>query len=594
MRNNRLNHLSIQNFIALVYAIVIVMLISIVGVVSYGITSRTIDDNTNEYVFQLVKQINYDVAYYLDNVENILNSLAVDEDIKSFFEGETPINSEWYQSIRADLSGYMVSREDIINIVLVRDDGTIVVNNGDYKVKPDLDVSRAGWYQKAVANDAPVISNSHIQNIIIDRYKWVVSWSVAIRDTQSNELQGVVLVDFNFNLIDDMLNNLSLGDKGYMFIIDEQGNIVYHPKHELIYSGMKEEAIDLILSSKDGHITTVEDGRDKNYIVAALEDTGWKVIGTVYEDELNAYDVITKQIYTLISGLAIILAVLLSIFISRHYLQPIKDLSQGMHKFKHGDLDTRVDVHMENEFGELADDFNDMTVEIKRLVEENQQKEQAKRKYELKSLQSQINPHFLYNTLDSIVWMAEAGMNKAVVEMTFSLSKLFRISINRGSEFVTIEQEIEHIESYLSIQKHRYGEKLDYAIEVDERLLNYRVIKIIIQPIVENAIYHGIKKIMGPGMILIKVEEANGNIVISISDNGVGMENEAIERLLDRDGHSSVSKNGIGVKNVDQRIKLYYGKAYGITIESTVFEGTTVVLTLPKELTNEEVLDEES
>ena len=417
---------------------------------------------------------------------------------------------------------------------------------------------------------------------------------MAIRDPQTNVLQGVALVDFNFNLIDDMLSNLSLGDKGYMFIIDDQGNIVYHPKHELIYSGIKEEAIDLILSSEDGYVTTSEDNRDKNYIVASSDYSGWKVVGTVYEDELNAYDVITKQIYTLVSGLAIILAILLSIFISRHYLRPIKDLSQGMHEFKSGDLDTRVDVQMDNEFGALADDFNDMTVQIKRLVEENQQKEQAKRKFELKSLQSQINPHFLYNTLDSIVWMAEAGLNKDVVKMTFSLSKLFRISINRGSEFVTIEQEIEHIESYLSIQKLRYGEKLDYSIEVDQALLNYRIIKIIVQPIVENAIYHGIKKIMGPGMILIKVAEANDCIKISISDNGVGMEEEVVERLLDRDGHGSVSKNGIGVKNVDQRIKLYYGENYGVTIESVVFEGTTVMLTLPKEITNEEVLDEES
>ncbi len=157
-----------------------------------------------------------------------------------------------------------------------------------------------------------------------------------------------------------------------------------------------------------------------------------------------------------------------------------------MYRFKHGDLDTVVDIHSENEFGELAESFNDMTKRIKNLVETNKQSEQAKRRFELKSLQAQINPHFLYNTLDSIVWMAEAEMNDEVVEMTDSLAKLFRISINRGSEFVTVAQELEHIESYLKIQKLRYGEKLNYEIEADQSLLTCRIVKIIIQPIVET------------------------------------------------------------------------------------------------------------
>jgi len=588
------NTLSIQTFIALAYAIVIVVLISVIGIISFFVTSRTVDENTNEYVFQLVEQINYDIEAYVRNVENTMNSVVADDDVIEYFSVDIDEAKKRKTVLGEDLSGYMDSRSDIINIILFREDGEIALNNSSNQVKRGVAFKEESWYKDAINSETTVISNSHIQNIIVNQYKWVVSWSTKIIDQTTGELLGIVLVDLNFNLIDDMLSNLSLGEKGYMFIIDNEGDIIYHPKHELIYSGIRSEAMTLLLNSEDGYVTSTEDGRVKNYIVSTSEYTGWKVVGAVYEDELKPYDEITKQIYFLMSGLAIVLAVLISIVISRSYLHPIKDLSLAMEKFKNGNLDTRVEVGMKNEFGELADDFNDMTIQIKRLIQENQHKEKAKRKFELKSLQSQINPHFLYNTLDSIVWMAEAGMNDDVVKMTVSLSKLFRISINRGSEFVTLAQEIEHIESYLAIQKIRYGEKLDYEIKIDENLMSYRVIKIVIQPIVENAIYHGIKKLSGPGKISIVVREVDENITMDITDNGVGMDEAMVKELLNKDDHNSAGNSGVGVKNVDQRIKLYYGDDYGVSITSAVFEGTTVTLTIPKEYHSKEVTDEKA
>lgn len=591
MKLGRWHKVSIQTLIATTYSFMIVLLISIIGFMSFLITTRTVEDNTNDYVLQLVNQINYDIEYYLKNIESTLITIKSNEDIYNFFSSTNPgVMSE--SLISNKLNDYLVSRQDAANIFLVKSDGSIIVNDGNFTLKNDVPYKSESWYTQTIADDFMKLSNSHIQNLIIDRYKWVVSCSTRIMDEDTNEFLGVIMIDLNFNLIDDMLNNLSLGDKGYMFIIDEQGEIIYHPKHELIYSGIRNEAINLIQNSKDGFVSTVEDNRKKNYIVSTSKYSGWKVVGAVYEDEINPYESVTKQIYTLMVCLSLALAILISIIISRNFLYPIKDLRDAMSRFKHGDLDTVVAVKQENEFGELADSFNDMTKRIKNLVITNKQAEHAKRKFELKSLQDQINPHFLYNTLDSIVWMAEAEMNQEVVEMTDSLAKLFRISINRGSEFVTIAQELEHIESYLKIQKLRYGYKLNYNIQADLSLLHCRIIKIIIQPIVENAIYHGIKKLATPGMISINVKDINNNITIIISDNGVGMESEVVKKLLDSNVHSSASKGGIGVNNVDQRIKLYYGKKYGVTIESVVFEGTTVTLSIPKEYTKEEENEE--
>ncbi len=600
MKVRSFQKLSIQTLIALSYSIAIVMIVSIIGIVSYLITMRTVDENTNEYVFQLVNQINYDIEYYLKNIENSLNTIKSNEEIYQFFAGDQADSTDYIGNI---LSDFLVSRVDAVNVFLVRKDGKIIVNSGGYELKESVLMSDStispvllqelGMEESLFGeSDRMFISNAHIQNLIVDRYKWVVSCSMSINDQVTGEFLGMAVIDLNFKLIDDMLNNVSLGEKGYMFIIDEAGNIIYHPKHELIYSGIRDESIQIIVDAKDGQVSSEEDNRVKKYIISSSDYSGWKVVGAVYEDELNPYDQVTQQIYTVLIGLSLVLAILISILISRSFLHPIKDLSDGMHRFKHGDLDAEVNIHEENEFGELADSFNDMTKRIKSLVETNKQTEKAKRKYELKSLQAQINPHFLYNTLDSIVWMAEAQMNREVVEMTDSLARLFRISINRGSEFVTLAQEIEHIESYLKIQKLRYGEKLNYEIKADPSLLTCRIVKIIIQPIVENAIYHGIKKLAGPGNIWIRVKDLGQNLKIEVEDNGPGMDEEALGRVLNHNANSSTSKGGIGVYNVDQRIKLYYGHEFGVSIESEVFEGTTVTMTLPKVFVKEETYEE--
>lgn len=578
---NKWRHLSIQNLIAISFSIAIVLMIAIIGIVSFLITTRTVDENTNEYVKQLVSQINYNIEQYLNNIEISLNTIKSNEEIYSFFEREES-DAQLESNISDMLNDYLVSRNDAVNVFLVRKDDSIIVNEGSYELKQELTIPVEMSDIKMDDGEFMDISNAHIQNLIVDRYKWVVSCSTGIFDVENGEYLGVAVIDLNFNLIDDMLNNVSLGEKGYMFIMDEEGNIIYHPKHELIYSGIRNEDIQLIVDSQDGYVSTMEDDRVKDYIISTSDYSGWKVVGAVYVDELNPYEAVTKQIYILLMGLSLILAILISVIISRRFLHPIKDLNDGMNRFKHGDLDTVVEIKEENEFGELADTFNDMTGRIKNLVERNKESEKAKHKFELKSLQSQINPHFLYNTLDSIVWMAEAEMNREVVEMTDSLAKLFRISINRGDEFVTVAQEIEHIESYLKIQKLRYGEKLNYEIEADPSLLPLRIVKIIIQPIVENAIYHGIKKLANPGMIWIRLIDKGDDMDIVISDNGVGMDEETVRKLLDPGEEKRSDKGGIGVLNVDQRIKLHYGDDYGLQIESEEFEGTKVTMTLPK------------
>jgi len=202
----------------------------------------------------------------------------------------------------------------------------------------------------------------------------------------------------------------------------------------------------------------------------------------------------------------------------------------------------------------------------------------------LDALQAQINPHFLYNTLDSVIWLADAGDDEGVIKLVTALAKLFRISISKGHEIITLEEELEHVRNYLIIQQMRYVDKFTYNIEIPENLKNKPTIKLILQPIVENSIYHGIKYLMDPGIINIKVEESGDDIKIHLSDNGIGMDNETRLSLLIVDKNQHIKDgNGIGVYNVNKRLQLKYGEKYGLKIESEIEEGTHVIITLPND-----------
>ncbi len=574
---------SIQAVITFVFAVLIAGIIIIVGVLSYYTTGNIVKDNSTENVYQLVRQVNYNIEYYLGNVEDIALSFQYNKDIQAFLLYDSDNNEELAKNIREQLNTVIETRTDVNSIALISDTGKVVINNHNLKIKDDIDLNEQMWYQKALSTGKFEVSDSHVQNLLVGKYDWVVSCSTVLKKPDNQEFMGMLLIDINYNIIEDMVSKIVLGDKGYIFIINEEGNIVYHPKQQLLYSNIKEENIELILNSNDGNVTVEEDGLEKQYTIATSKYSGWRVVGAVYIEDILKYKPYLRNFFVIMSLIAVSVAIIIAILVSSHILSPIKGILEGMKRFQDGDLDINIKIKQENEISEIAKAFNSMTGRIKTLVSKNKEIEKAKRKSELKALQSQINPHFLYNTLDSIVWMSEAGKNNSVIKMTSSLAKLFRISISKGKEFITIKEEIEHIESYLTIQKVRYGDKLQYEIIANEKLLNYKIIKIVIQPIVENAIYHGIKKLSGQGKIKITIDRIENRILIKVEDNGMGMDRETIKKVLENKNEKGKKLGGVGIKNVDDRIKLNYGDDYGICFESELFEGTIVKIWLPLE-----------
>jgi two-component system sensor histidine kinase YesM len=308
--------------------------------------------------------------------------------------------------------------------------------------------------------------------------------------------------------------------------------------------------------------------------------TNWKMVGISYVDELvpNKRNLSSFVIFILFFGIAF--EILASMFISSKISQPIKRLERQMKRVENGDFDINLEVNGEDEVKRLSKAFNLMVSRIRQLMNQIISEQEAKRKSEFKALQAQINPHFLYNTLDSIVWMNENQNYEGVTIMVSALAKLFRVSISKGSEIINVSDEIDHATSYLTIQKIRYKDKFNFRIEAQPEVLYQKTLKLVLQPIIENAIYHGISQLQEKGEIKIAVAIEDGNIVYRVTDNGYGIKPEVLKTILDREP-ASAHGGGVGLKNVNERIKLCYGIEYGLEIVSELDVGTTVIIRIP-------------
>jgi two-component system sensor histidine kinase YesM len=573
---------SIQSTMAVAFSCLILFTTLFIAYTTYRLSTNAAEKSSREHTSQLIEQVNTNIETYISYMENISQMVQSNYDIREYLinqNGSVSNNLNLEQRITYQLSSVLNTRKDISSILVFENNGNILPYN-HIKQNKFTDPTQQSWYKKAVeAHGDIVISSSHVQNVIQDEYPWVVSLSRQLNNDDGTKL-GVLLVDLNYSVINDLCNKIKLGKKGYIFILDKAGGIVYHPQQQLIYSSLKSEMIDQVMSSKTSSFTTSEGNNSRMYTINQSKNPDWKIVGVTYADELVSNK---KQIQTYIFlwGMGFVLvAIMISVILSLRISRPIKRLEGSMKEVEKGNFDIQMDIESTNEIGQLSKRFNRMTTEIKELMLQNVKEQELKRKSELKALQAQINPHFFYNTLDSIIWMAESKKSEEVVLMVAALARLFRISISKGQEMITIANEIEHIKSYLTIQKMRYKDKLGFEIDVDPVILQKKMLKIILQPLVENSIYHGIKNNTGVGIIRIKGKIVEDRILLQVIDNGIGMTAESIQRMFEKtDKPESIS--GIGVNNVNQRIQIYFGTQYGITYESELGEGTTANIWLP-------------
>ena len=511
---------------------------------------------------QAVSQVVGSVGNYVDNIDEIMD-LVMDS------MNQSP------EERNALLDALQTTRSEVIAITTYDADGVLQ----DCWAKdhtPRQNILRNSSFDLVTAKrrGRGYVSIPHVETIFEGYYPWVVS---VVRRMPEDSPRQWISMDIRFSALAATINNVGIGQHGYCYLMDERGNMVYHPQQQLLYAGLKKEEAGRLACLGDG--TYVED--TVIYSVQRVPGSTWRVVGVSYIDEtVNESFRQMVRITVITAGLVFPAALTAGWVLSRLLSRPLQQLETAMEQFEQdADHFAFQAVRGTREVQNLSDSFGHMVGRIQQLMTTVREEEIVLRKTELKALQAQINPHFLYNTLDSIAWMCERGKNADAVQMVHALARLFRISISRGHELIPIEKELQHAEAYLQIQKYRYKNQFTYHFTVDESCLHCLCNKITLQPIIENAIVHGLDLMVDSGHIEITVKPDGDDILLIVADDGIGMEPEQVAALLQNEPSD---RTGIGVKNVNDRLRIYFGADYGISIESAPYEGTTVTIRTPR------------
>lgn len=483
---------------------------------------------------------------------------------------------------------YETNTDKIQSLALYGYDGMLIESEPVATVKDNVKVADQKWYQDARSEIENIhFSTPHVQNLFDDgtfRYHRVVSLSrsVDINDGSTSG-SGVLLVDMKYSVLEDMLERINETSSGiYYYLCSRDGEIIYHPRWTEINRGLFKEKNNKVASYEDGIYEMKTDGQKENVVVGSVAYTGWKLIGVVPESVQETS--INKFRYYIITTILILVMMLLQVnrFISRKISRPIRELDESVKAYEAGAM---PDIYIGGsaEIRHLGYSVQKSYEQIEMLMKEIIQQQTERRKSELDALQSQINPHFLYNTLESITWMIEAQRNKEAVVMISELAKLLRVSLSRGKTIISIGDELQHGRSYMNIQRVRYKERFKVEFLIDEEIKNYCIVKLVIQPLLENAIYYGVGNMDedDDGQILVRGEKKGEDIYISIEDNGMGMPEDIRDNILTDNSKVPKHGSGVGVINVHSRIRLMFGPEYGLEVYSELDEGTKVVIHIP-------------
>ena len=518
--------------------------------------------NARTYSAQAVSQVSNTVANYLRDMDQAME--LVEQSM-----------SESAASRDELLTAFQEFRPEVVAVTSYSANGALLECWAPgHEPKEEIFCNLSFDLNTARAKGTSYMTAPHVETIFEGYYPWVVTMTAPLPE---GGMASWVSLDLSFSSISSYINNVSIGQRGYCFLMDEQGSIVYHPQQQLLYSGLKDEDTAALAALEDG----AYDDDTVIYCLTSVPGSSWRVVGVSYVDELVNRNVEEMIRLSFVLAAVLLAAALLTSWVLSSLLgRPLRGLASAMENFEtDADHFTYRPVGGTREVQELSDSFGHMVLRIQRLMTTVREEEINLRKTELKALQAQINPHFLYNTLDSIAWMCERGRNADAVQMVHALARLFRISISKGHELIPIAKEIEHAESYLQIQKYRYKNQFTYTFDVDPDCLDYYCNKITLQPIIENAINHGLDLLVDEGRIDVRVRQEGDDILFCVQDNGVGMSQEQIDAILRPEARD---RGGIGIKNVNDRLQIYFGKNYGLHITSEPDVGTCVEIRMPK------------
>lgn len=571
--------MSIQMVISLSFT-----LVAVVGTVCMGFSLfwRFASDNQRieqENSQRVLSQVNLNLDSYLRRIMRISDTMYY-RVIK-----DTDLAEEKLDDGMRLL--YEENKDSLVSISLFDSQGTLVSAVPYNTLKENVDPTKEEFFTSAQGRIENLhFFTPHVQNLLEDpdyEYRWVVSLSRYVELTYAGESQeGVLLVDMNFSGIEQICRNLDLSNEGYVYLIDADGELIYHPKQQLIYAGIFNENNLQAANYRDGTLQEKFAGQTRQVTVKTVGYTGWKLVGVVPSGNLffTSYRFILFAV-SLVIFFTFLMA-FLNFRISAHISDPIRKLDRAIKEIEAGAEAANFPQDGCYEVSRLAHSIQSMVSTMRHLMLDVIQQEGEKRRTELEVLQSQINPHFLYNSLDSVVWMVESGRNEEAIQMVTSLARLFRISLSKGSSIIPIEDEVQHASHYMIIQKIRYKNKFETQIDIADNVKGLYSLKLCIQPVLENAILHGMTAV-DDGLIKVNLYRENDDLIIDVIDNGVGMPKEVAAKLLDKNTVPTANSkgSGVGVKNVDSRLRLTFGSQYGLTVFSEPDVGTTVRIRIP-------------
>jgi len=483
---------------------------------------------------------------------------------------------------------YDSEKERISNIGVFSGTGELEFAMPAARVADSVSVKELPLFSEALSRpDALLFSPPHVQRTFAGsegQYRWglTLARAVEIRERASTH-QGVLMMELLYSGLQQYFDNVSIGTHGYIYMIGSDGEILYHPRMQLIESGIEEESQLAASAVRDGTYSERYRGENRHVTVKTVGYAGWKLAGVTSERGFYLNNQKNLLFMGFIIGLLAYILALVNAYISSRITTPIRKLEHSVNVIESGDLEAEVYIGGAEEVRHLGTSVQKMADRIRGLMQDIVTEHETRRRTEFDALQSQINPHFLYNTLDIIVWMIENEEKEKAVQIVTALGRFFRISLSRGRSIIPVKDELEHVRNYLMIQQNRFKNKFTYRVEADDAVLPMASVKLILQPIVENAIYHGMEFMDGDGEILVKAELKDGCTVMTVRDNGLGMTEETVEKLLSGDQPHAPSRrgSGIGVRNVHERIRIYFGEDYGLSIVSEPDEGTEVTIRMP-------------
>lgn len=580
---HRFYNIKIRNKVMMTYILMAFIPVTIFSVYVSSIFLREARKNGVEYTGQMVYQVGYSIDIYIDSISKMIElySLELDGILANYIN-----YPESYEDVREVL-------EDKLNNLLIGNNeiaGGFIATTLDTSFSTGMSriskdpFAEEIWYRNAInkPEEINILSSAVGRNIATNKeysVDDVFCLSKAITDPDTGAIVGVILLDIKHDIIQQSIDSAKIGKEGYVFITDSKDNIVYAPARDTVYRVNPKW-----LTGQQGSVAVKILGGSYQVGYQSSSYTGWKTVGVFpFEEVMGSINSIsfTLSICIIIN---IILIMIVSYLLTGAITDQILVLKKLMTRAELGDLSVRFEPLYNDEIGELGIKFNHMINQVEHLIDMVYKEQKNKRNAELKSLQEQIKPHFLYNTLDTISWMARDYKADEIVHLIDALTNMFRIGLSHGKDYVPVSEEIKHVSNYLYIQQIRYKTKLRYELNIPDEVESFMVPKLILQPLVENAIYHGIKTKRGGGTITISADIRNKDeLIFCIRDNGGGIPPDRLKELKNtlEATREEIKQKSFGLFYIKERIQLSYGYEYGISIDSVEGEYTEVTINLP-------------